>query len=323
MPLPAVVPHDQFWRTLDLRLTVVRSCFRDACGELSAKSGIHHAMAHVDEAIALASQDSKAKLSPDMGRAMGLIWRLGNSLTILAERRIDYSNHLKMMRHGEAVFGQRDPQDKTTFKDFELEIHVAAQLCDRSKRRIALHEPGQPFDITMGDALRIECKHPSAEKDPGIHELDFLSLGPIESMSGPKPPSNFNRYLCRSLDIDVVGSQAQAFVFCKPGPMCFLGFISPAKPGVWEGTKIESGGGIFTGKSGVPSTFGDYLSGQAEKTSIAQDKLSERQREVIQRAIEKDLDRVARSDSFAALDADVRLSGREEVFPRDGSDPRS
>jgi hypothetical protein len=159
------------------------------------------------------------------------------------------------------------------------------------------------------------------DPSPGIHEFQFLSLGPIVDLSGPKPPSNFNRYLSRSLDMDIVGSNQHSFVYCKPGPMCFIGFISPSKPGPWEGTKIEVGGSTFTGKATVPSSFGAYLSDRADKTRIAQEKMSERQKEVIRQTFEKDMDRVARSESFAALDSDVRMFGRDEVFPKGKIDP--
>jgi hypothetical protein len=173
MPLPVVLPDDFFWKTLDLRLCTVRSCFKAACDVLSKKSGIHWAMETVEAAVAQAAREPKAKLAPDMGRAIGLIWRLGNSLTILAERRIDFTQHLKLMRHGEARFGQRDPQDETHFKDFELELNVAAQLCDRSARNIQLHPPGHAFDITMGDIFRVDCKHPTSEKGIAQAITDF------------------------------------------------------------------------------------------------------------------------------------------------------
>lgn len=213
-------------------------------------------------------------------------------------------------------------QEQVPWKYGEWLAPFAASLCWRAllfRQEIdenTLDHLDERHKPLVGGALENWRKYLlGSESGPGNHELHFLPLGPIESLTGPKPPSNFNRYLCRSLDIDVVGGANQSFVYCKPGPMCFLGFISPAKPGTWEGTRIEIGGGFFRGKASLPSSFADYLNEKAEKTRIAQDKLSDRQREVIRQAIEKDLDRVAKSGSFEALDADVRMSGMDEVFP--------
>ena len=177
-----------------------------------------------------------------------------------------------------------------------------------------LHEKHKPLVAAALERWRKYIL--GVETNPGIHALHFLSLGPIAQLTGPKPPSNINRYLSRSLDIDVVGSELHSFVYCKPGPMCFIGFISPSKPGLWEGTEIAVGPGTIAGKSIVPAPFGEYLFQKAEKSKVAQEKISDRQHEVIRRALERNLDRVANSDSFAALEADVRMSGENAVFPK-------
>lgn len=184
MTLPNVLPNDLYLKELDRRVVIVRTCFKKACGEISKSSGVHRMLEAAESALTLRTGNPDAKLHPDAGKACCIVWRLANSLQILLERRIRFDQHLKVMRNGDALFGQKDAPGKEGFKDFELELYVAAQLCDRNSRKVELHPPGHPFDITFAEALRIECKHPLSESKMAGAITDLGKALDVEGANG-------------------------------------------------------------------------------------------------------------------------------------------
>jgi hypothetical protein len=163
--LPPVLPEDMFLKVLDHRIGIVQWCFKEACGSIPESSDLHRdlELAEVVLAIGRCGEPGK-KLTPEMGRAVGLVWRLANSFTILKQSGIGFAQHLKAMKDGQTEFGLRSSETEGGFKDFELELHVAALLSDRGLKGVRLHEPGHPFDISIQDSLQLECVHPSSGK---------------------------------------------------------------------------------------------------------------------------------------------------------------
>lgn len=155
--------HDFYLKGLERSIMVVKSCFETACGaKPSVRSGMHWMLENSEAALRIRSENPSAMIQPEMGEAAGICWRLGNNMTTLMDRKIGFNKHLKMMRHGEAQYGRKDPHGKDFFKDFELELYVAAKLCDNKTRTVDLNKPGHPFDITYHNDLQIECKHPTS-----------------------------------------------------------------------------------------------------------------------------------------------------------------
>lgn len=152
----------------------------------------------------------------------------------------------------------------------------------------------------------------------GAHDIHLLALGPMQGYSGPPPPPNLNRYLTRSVEIDIVAEQRSAFVFCRLGPVCFLGFIQRPETEEWEGTEIALAGGWFDGKASVPGAFGDYLNDRAAAEAAAHKKMSAKQRKKIEETMKRDLDRVVNSESFRAMEQDVEMAGHDAVFGSGG-----
>ena len=65
----------------------------------------------------------------------------------------------------------------------------------------------------------------------------------------------------------------------------------------------------------VPQAFLDYLIGRAENVREAMLKRSDRQKEKIRADLLSNLDRVAASETFRAVHADVEMFGLDQVFP--------
>lgn len=146
----------------------------------------------------------------------------------------------------------------------------------------------------------------------GNTEQHFLPLGVIESLTRLDAPPNINRYISRAVDMDIVSSTNSVFVYSKLGPFMILGFVEMPNSCQWVGTKLELDRGVIGPRKYVlPAGFDDFIFDKARKTAKAQETMSDRQKESIDRAFRKDIDRSARSESFRAMSHDVKLFGNK------------
>ena len=121
---------------------------------------------------------------------------------------------------------------------------------------------------------------------------------------------NINRYLMRAIDMDLVRGGTTNFVYAKLGRFVILGFIREDHPNHWRGTKVHATEGHIEPRNYVvPRQFGEYLNSKARRLAELNATISDRQREKIDEAFWTNLDRFAESDSFHAVDSDVRLFG--------------
>ncbi len=145
---------------------------------------------------------------------------------------------------------------------------------------------------------------------PGENEQHFLPLDAIESHTTSGMPPNINRYILRSVDIDIVHNEKSAFIYSKLGRFIILGFIEKPSPSQWKGTKLHVNNGLIKPQEyTVPNPFGEYLQDKAKRMAKIQDHISEKQNKKIDETLYKDLNRVANSESFKAMSHDVRLFG--------------
>ncbi len=154
---------------------------------------------------------------------------------------------------------------------------------------------------------------------PGRYEQHLLPLDRIENFDYPDMPTNINRYILRTVDIDAVYGGNRAFVYSKLGRFLILGFVEMPHPRQWDGTKIHVRHGIIRPKTyTVPGKFGDYLVSKARRFGKLQDNVSNKQNKRIEETYMKDLQRAAESESFKAMEQDVRLFGRKAFKKHDG-----
>lgn len=146
----------------------------------------------------------------------------------------------------------------------------------------------------------------------GKYEQHLVLLDAIESHTMQSLPPAMNRYIIIASDIDAVTDSSEAFIYCKLPKMVFFGFININNPLEWEGTKLHFRKGKFGQmRSVIPSSIGDYMMGQAEKMGGALSAISEKQEDVIKKALMKDIEKTACSASFEAMKYDVKHSGRK------------
>jgi hypothetical protein len=155
---------------------------------------------------------------------------------------------------------------------------------------------------------------------PSQYEQHFLPLDAIDSYTIRNMPPNINRYILRTVDVDAVHGEETAFTYSKLGQFIILGFVELPRTRQWIGTKVHvKRGTIQPGEYTMPVQFMKYMMDKAKTAVVAQSKISQRQREKIDAAFRKDIDRLANSGTFHALSHDVRLFGQEAFRKEDPS----
>lgn len=153
---------------------------------------------------------------------------------------------------------------------------------------------------------------------PGKNQQHMLLLDLVHEHTFSEIPPNLNRYILRSVDIDAACTSKEAFVYSKMGRVVLIGFIRMANPQHWQGSLIHvNNGAIGSQKYTLPDYFGRYLFERAKRADGFYEKISSRQAERISRDYRKDMDRAVASETWRALDQDVRLVGSSKAFGKE------
>jgi hypothetical protein len=146
--------------------------------------------------------------------------------------------------------------------------------------------------------------------NPGPYEQHMLPVDLLEQVNWDGLPANFNRYLYRSIDMYVAHNGMEVITYAKMGRILLFGFVSMPHPRRWVGTKIHLRAGTLGSDTyQLPQSISTFLMQQAEKMQKQSRLMSPGQREVIAQAVEADLDRVANSEGFRAMQQDVAMFG--------------
>ncbi|RFC36750.1 MAG: hypothetical protein DID92_2727743527 [Candidatus Nitrotoga sp. SPKER] len=144
---------------------------------------------------------------------------------------------------------------------------------------------------------------------PGSFRQHLIPLDRIESTTA-KLPTNINRYLMRTINIDLCRGGDTIFVYSKLGRFLILGFVNEPNQNQWVGSKVNANQGTVEPKQYVcPAQFLSYLINKANSTSTAISSISDKQRSKSDEAFRSNIDRFVGSDLFKAMDADVEMFG--------------
>lgn len=146
--------------------------------------------------------------------------------------------------------------------------------------------------------------------NPGQYENHAVIFNVIANFTGKKFASNIHRYLLNAIDVEIPSNNEQAFVYVKLPYILHVGFINVKHPEHWKGTKLHIHNGILCSRRCIiPGEIGNYLNSRAEEIKEKMNSISEKQKEVIHKSFEKNLDRVATSNTFKAMNIDFELFG--------------
>lgn len=146
---------------------------------------------------------------------------------------------------------------------------------------------------------------------PGQFEQHLLPLDVIKSYSGTAISPFLNRYLLRSVHMDVICSNTSAIVYTKMGRLVLFGFIQEDSSKRWKGTKVHVKKGLIMPRDyRLPQNIADYWNEKANLGAKALASTSPRQKQIIKETILENADEFINSEIFRAMQYDVYHSGK-------------
>lgn len=146
---------------------------------------------------------------------------------------------------------------------------------------------------------------------PGQFEQHLLPVDAIQSYSGSAISPFLNRYLLRSVHMSVICSNKSVIVYTKMGHLILFGFIQEDTSKRWKGTKLHVNKGLIMPRVyRIPNYIAIYFNEQANKAAEALASVSPKQSQIIQKAFQENVDELANSEIFRALQYDVYHSGK-------------
>lgn len=148
-------------------------------------------------------------------------------------------------------------------------------------------------------------------KHTGAFELHVLTFGEIKDASAPMTASNINRYLTRTIDMDLAANSSVCFSYSKLGPFAIFGFVQSYRR-QWKGTRMPSGAGWFQPHNiTVPKQLWDYLNDRALHVRRVTEAISPAQQQKIAETFRANPERFLQSGLFRAVQRDVEMFGRD------------
>ena len=158
--------------------------------------------------------------------------------------------------------------------------------------------------------LKGEAPHPAE------FEQHLLIWDLIESTNAPGLAPNINRFLSAAITMDIIGSDRSLMTFAKMGRFTLFGRMQAATPS-WAGTKVHVRSGLLEpGTVTIPQGVFEYINDRAAMASEAYAGISDVQHDKMEAEAMRDIDRLIKSDQFAAMLADAEMFGAEAITRR-------
>jgi len=145
---------------------------------------------------------------------------------------------------------------------------------------------------------------------PGRFEQQLGTVDVIKNHSGPQISPFLNRYLSRSVHMDVICSQTSAMVYTKMGRIIIIGNIQ-VDTKRWKGTILHVSKGLIMQKDyRLPQYIAEYWNYKANEVAESLSTVSPKQKQIIRDNIIKNADKWASADFFRGMQYDVYHSGK-------------
>jgi hypothetical protein len=147
--------------------------------------------------------------------------------------------------------------------------------------------------------------------NPGKYEQHILPFrGFLADRSDPELPSNFNRYVSRSVDIDAACSKTQAYVYAKMCRILLIGFIEIEHRERWRDTKIHVNHGTLEKQHyQIPIDIRNFMYYKARRAQRVSRTMSSKQWDKVGEDYRRNMDRFSHSEMFNAINQDFVLFG--------------
>ena len=197
-----------------------------------------------------------------------------------------------------------------------------------SWRVLRFHQEEAQLDINYGpESIKRIAEAESTWREflltkrshPGRFHQHIIPLGAIGEIANPKADlsPNFNRYLLRTIDIDLCRSETMICVYAKLPRFVILGFIHNEHPNQWHGTQVRlKQGRIEPQRYNMPFWFFEYLNDKARREREIAASISLRQCEKSDQSFQENVERFVGSDAFLAMQNDVEMFGDDAFIQR-------
>jgi len=126
-----------------------------------------------------------------------------------------------------------------------------------------------------------------------------------------------NRYMLRNVHIDVLASKSSIYVYSKLCRVILFGRIYEKHTDAWKGMQLKSSRGDIRPRNYyIPGEIAEYMNHKADEAMKALDSLSPRQQRIVDESFKKNVDVIANSEVFRAMQYDVLHSGKNAFSNR-------
>ncbi len=143
----------------------------------------------------------------------------------------------------------------------------------------------------------------------GKYEQHMFFMDLIDQWNGPDLPPNINRYILRSIGMDVAYTNTTAYVYTKMCRVFLIGFIEIPHPEQWIGTKIQNNTGTIGGNCKLPIELGNFIFYQAGREADVLKSTSKKQWDKIDKSYRKNQVSAINSETWDAMSHDVKMFG--------------
>lgn len=144
------------------------------------------------------------------------------------------------------------------------------------------------------------------------YEQHLFPLEAVASTSYSGLPKNINRYLLRSIAMDIVGNNTELLIYTKLPSFMLLGFVKVNEPRRMRSSRIALKAGKISPREYYwPDGFINYLTEKAEAISDAYDKIPKEQLDKIDEFLMNNPEKAANSKTFEAFLHDHDMFGKD------------
>lgn len=154
-------------------------------------------------------------------------------------------------------------------------------------------------------------------ENPGVFDQHLLPVDVLESYSGPKISPFLNRYMIRDIHLDLIFTRDSIYIYTKMCRLTLFGRIQEEHPEEWQGMQLGLRGDIRPRTYRIPAGIAAYWNRKADEVKKALESMSPRQQAIAKASFYKNVDKIANSEIFRAMQHDFFHSGIEAFKKED------
>jgi hypothetical protein len=146
------------------------------------------------------------------------------------------------------------------------------------------------------------------------YEQHLYPLEKIESTDVEGMPANINRYILRTMAMDIVGNSSNLLIYTKLPCFILLGLVHSDESTKMRSSRIALGSSKISPRSYYwPTGLYEYISDKARESAEAHDRIPENDHKKIDDFAKRNPDKVLKSKLFEAWHSDYERFG-DDVF---------